>query len=722
MNISHRVTAAALCAALLTGVLPIASSAASTAPAASPAASAAPGTAPTAPAAPAASAAPAMPAAAPAAGGSLLPADTGVNWNLTPDQIKSTCDAALRTARDSIKQIEAIPVAQAGFNTGIKAVENTMATFNDTLVAQSVLSQISLDKAVRDASTACNEQESQFGVELASDPFIYAMAQLGAATATNANDRKLAELYMESGRRSGAGLDPTTRAQTTKLFNELNDLEIAFARQLGEDTTSVTISKSEAASLPPSFVKALKAEGDGFRVPVNESTYSQFLQNERSSAARQRYYIAYFNRGGEANVKRLQQAVAVRAQLAHLLGYPTWAAYQLDAKMAKTPQRVDSFLAQVDGKLLPRAVSEINVLKALKKSSGDASPWQPWDYGYYENLLIKTKYAVNDEVVRQYFPVTKVLPAVMGIYQKLLGVTFHPIVPADTWAPGVLEYSISDNASGKPIGWFFLDLYPRPGKFQHFANFPLRAGRVLPDGTWQMPISSIIGNWPVGAPGKPALLSHDDVVTFFHEFGHLMHSTLSIAPYETYYGTAVRGDFVEAPSQMLENWMWQPSILKEVSSNVDTGKPLPDDLITKMIALKHVDDGVQWTGQAFYAAYDMKIHSSGPDINVQTTWFDLKKKMTPTPAVAGTIPEAGFGHLMGGYDAGYYGYLWSRVYAQDMFTVFQKGGLENPVVGARYRQDILQPGGSLEPDQLLRNFLGREVNYDAFYRDIGITK
>jgi thimet oligopeptidase len=718
VNISHRVTAAALFAALLASALPLAGSAAGSTPAAgaSPAA-----TAPAMP--PAASAAPATPAAMPAVPTSpLLPADTGVNWNLTADQINSSCDAEIKKAKDAIKQIETTPIAQADFTNGIKAVETAVADMNDALVAQGVLSQISVDKKVRDASTTCDEKQSQFAVELGADPVVYAMAQLGAATAANAKDRKLAELYIEAGRRSGAGLDPATRAKTTKLFNDLNDLEIAFARQLGEATATIDISKADAASLPAAFVKSLKPAGDGYRVPVNESTYGQFMSDERSAAARQRYYMTYYQRGTEANVKRLQQAVAIRDQLAHLLGFNSWAAYQLDAKMAKTPQRVNSFLDNVDSKLLPKARAELAALKLLKAQSGDSSGWQPWDYGFYENQLIKTKYAVDDDVVREYFPVDKVIPAVLGIYQKLLSVTFHPLVPADTWAPGVLEYSISDNATGTPIGWFFLDLYPRPGKFGHFANFPLRTGRVLPDGSFQMPISSIIGNWPVGAPGKPALLSHDDVVTFFHEFGHLMHSTLSIAPYETYYGTNVRGDFVEAPSQMLENWMWQPSILKEVSSNVNTGKPLPDDLIKKMIALKHVADGADWTGQAFYASYDMTIHSSGPNVNVTQTWFNLKKKLTTTPAVAGTIPEAEFGHLMGGYDAGYYGYLWSRVYAQDMFTVFQKGGLENPAVGARYRQDILQPGGSLEPDQLLRNFLGREVNYDAFYKDLGITQ
>jgi Zn-dependent oligopeptidase len=252
----------------------------------------------------------------------------------------------------------------------------------------------------------------------------------------------------------------------------------------------------------------------------------------------------------------------------------------------------------------------------------------------------------------------------------------------------------------------------------------LRSGRVLPDGAYRMPISSIIGNWPVGAPGKPALLSHDDVVTFFHEFGHLMHSTLSTARYETYYGTAVREDFVEAPSQMLENWMWQPSILKQVSSNVTTGEPLPDDLIERMVQLKHVsaENGAYWTSQAFFASYDMTINSSGPIVDVSRVYVDLKKKMTTMPAVPGTIPVASFEHLVGGYDAGYYGYLWSLVYAQDMFTAFQNGGLENPAIGARYRTYILAPGGSIEPDQLLRDFLGREPSNDAFYKELNATR
>jgi thimet oligopeptidase len=652
------------------------------------------------------------------------PAGPGVKWDLSAAEVTATCDAALATAQTTIKQIESTPIGRADFANGIKAVETAVAQLSDALVAQSTLSYVAIDKDVRDASTACNNKTSEFGVAVGADPIVYAMAQLGVATATDAADRKLAQLYLESGRREGAGLDPATRAQTTKMFDQINEIQMAFGRTLSDDATSIVISAPEAAPLPIAFVKALKPADGGYRLPVNESTYVQFMSTEPSASARQRFFIAYFNRGGQANVTRLEQIVALRDQLAHELGFDSWAAYKLDAKMAKTPERVIAFLTQIDSKLLPKARAELATLKALKAASGDATPWQAWDYYYYEHQLIKTKYAVDDEAVRQFFPVTKVIPAVMGIYEKLLGVTFREVVPADAWAPDVSEYLISDTATGQPIAWFYLDLYPRPGKYSHFATFPLRAGRVLPDGTYQMPISSVIGNWPVGAPGKPALLSHDDVVTFFHEFGHLMHSTLSTARYETYYGTAVREDFVEAPSQMLENWMWQPSILKQVSSNVATGEPLPDDLIQRMVKLKHVasENGAYWTGQAFFASYDMTINSSGPIVDVDRVYVDLKKKMTTMPAEPGTTPVASFEHLVDGYDAGYYGYLWSLVYAQDMFTVFEKGGLENPAVGARYRTYILAPGGSVEPDQLLRDFLGREPSNDAFYKELNATR
>ena len=654
-----------------------------------------------------------------------LPANTGIDWALAPAQISSTCDTRTKALVRRIAVIKAIPQSQWTWQNSLGAVESAEADYGDDLVAEFVLSQIAPDKAVRDASTACQESAQPELTEINSDPRVYAMAShwlsdYGAHLSEA--DRKLAEIYVEGGRRSGAGLSMAKRTKVNTLFDKLNNLERDFGTALAEDTTTIAISKGEAASLPAAFVATLKPTPAGYDVPVNESTYGAFMSNERVSDARKRFAIASSRRGGLKNVRRLDQAVALRDELAHLLGFPTWAAYRLDGDMAKDPKRVTAFLSQIDSALLPRARQELAQLEALKKSEGDATPWQPWDYPYYENLLVKKRYAVDEEQVRQYFPVDHVVAAVLGIYQKLLSVKFSEITPADAWAPGVREFSIADARTGQPIGWFYLDLYPRQGKYGHFASFPLRAGRVLPDGSHQKPVDAIIGNWPIGAPGKPALLSHDDVVTFFHEFGHCMHSTLSRAKYESLYGTAVRQDFVEAPSQMLENWMWQPAILKQVSANVVTGKPLPDALIAKMVALKHVSDGQDYTNQAFLAFFDMTIHSAGPHVDVMKTWNDVKLKFTTSKILPGSYGPASFTHMMGGYDAGYYGYLWSLAYAQDMFTRFAAGGLENPVVGMAYRKDILEPGATEEPDELVTRFLGRPVSYAAFYKELGIKR
>jgi thimet oligopeptidase len=652
----------------------------------------------------------------------VLPAQTGLDFHLTPAQIASTCEAAINAAKQRIAQIEATPQAQWTFAGAMAPIESAEAELNDSTATQTVLYQISPDKKVRDASTACAEKVSNYNVQLSADPQIYAIAahaQNSGAAAGEA-DRKLVEEYIEYGRRSGAALSAEQRAQTTALFTRLNNLQRDFAIALAGDASTVSLSNAQAAGLPAQFVAVLKKTTAGYIVPVNESTYAQFMSNERDARARYLYYVAYNRRGGLKNVARLEEAVGLRDQLAHMLGFGTWADYQLDAKMAKRADRVMPFLSQIDQTLLPKARQEEATLAALKRRQGDKTAFQPWDAAYYSNQLVKTRYAVDEQVVRRYFPVDHVVSSVLGIYQRLLGVTFTEFAQPDVWAPNVREFAITDSAGARPIGWFYLDLFPRPAKYSHFAAFPLRPGRLLADGSYQKPVAAIIGNWPLPAPGKQALLSHGDVITFFHEFGHIMHETLSTAPYETLYGVNVRGDFVEAPSQMLENWMWQPSVLKQVSRNVDSGRPLPDALIAKMIALKHVGEGLSWTRQAFLAMYDMQLHSSGAKVDATRRWADLVAAMTPYAMVPHTYPEASFGHLMGGYDAGYYGYLWSRVYAQDMFTRFERGGLENPEVGIAYRRDILEPGATREPDQLVEQFLGRPLSYDAFYRDLGI--
>jgi Zn-dependent oligopeptidase len=654
-----------------------------------------------------AAASPAKPAAA------VLPID----WTLSPARIASSCATSVTALRRGVDRI--VRSAQRrSFASVVLPLENASSDFNDDLAAQGFLYNVSTDAAVRKASLKCSTDAGNVLSEIAARPELYrALADAQASGTVNGiAQRKLTQLWLTAVKRSGAGLPDAQRREFVTLQQKLTDEQNKFQANLGNDTTTVAITAAQAQSLPADFVAAsLKKSADGgYTVPVNESTVGPFLQNETDAAARKAFYVAYNNRGGDANVKLLEDAIATRDRLGHLMGYSSWAAYVLADKMAGTPARVEGFLSQIDAALLPKARQERDEDAALK-----GAPLDQWDQTYYENLLRKTKYAVDQNEIKQYFPVQKVVDSVLGIYQELLGVKFtRANVPV--WQAQVQAYDVHDAASGKALGRFYLDLFPRPGKYDHFANFPVIPRRVLPGGTIRLAESAIVGNWPQPAPGKSALLTQGDVETFFHEFGHNMAAVLANEPYETL-TNGFRQDFVEAPSQMLENWAWDPGILKRVSANVTTGQPLPEDLIAKMIAARYVHYALLTTQQILYSTVDMKYHTAKPPVDTTAVWKATVAATTPNGFVDGTHPQSEFGHLMGGYDAGYYGYLWSKVYAQDMFSRFKAQGLTNPVAGAAYRNDILAPARLEEPDQEVRTFLGRPMNPNAFYQELGIA-
>ncbi|MEX1310762.1 MAG: M3 family metallopeptidase [Candidatus Sulfomarinibacteraceae bacterium] len=642
-------------------------------------------------------------------------------WVLSPEGITSQCRAEIARARERIQALVAGDLQASTAPAALAAVDAVVADMNDALVAHRLLAHVTEDAAVRDASAECIEALAAFEVERSADPAQSTLAGAARAAARTAADAQLATIYAEAGRRTGAGLEPARRDQVRRLFDELGRLEIAYMQALGEDRAAIEITSDEAASLPPSLVDTLEARPGGFVVPVNWGTREQFLANQASGAARERYYLEFFNLGGRANVERLEQAVVLRHRLAELLGFKSWAAYRLDNKMAKTPERAMALLREIDAALLPRARAEIRTLEKMKAAEGDDTPFAAWDVAYFEEQLARTRYGVDANTVRQYFPLDGFVSAVLDLYGDLLGVTFQPISPARAWAEEVLAYGIRDRGDGTVVGWFYLDLLPRPGKSLHFSEYSLRTGRSLADGGTRLPIAAIIGNGPAAVPGQPALLSHRDAIIFVHELGHLMHDTLSTARYASLYGTRVREDFVEAPSQMFENWMWEPEVLKRVSSHATTGAALPDDLVAKMIQSRHAADGVFWTRQAFFGVVDLELHGAGPEVDTTELWHRLAAELTALPPAPDTIPHAGFAGFMGGYDAGYYGYLWSKVYAQDMYTAFAQHGIGNPETGARFRREVLGPGGTRDPDALIESFLGRPMSPEAFTRELGLS-
>jgi len=660
-----------------------------------------------------------LPLASPAkTGGSIL----AIDWTLGPGQIASSCAASIATVKRRTAAIAVAPGPHT-FTSVVLPLEVATADFNDDLAAQAFIYNVSTDAKVRAASLKCSTDAGNALSEIAARPDLYrALAAADAGgTARGAAQSKLSQLWLTSLKRSGAGLPDAKRREFVALQQKLTDLQNKFQANLGNDTSTIAITAAQAQSLPADFVAAsLKktTDGSGYTVPVNESTVGPFLQNETDSAARKAFYIAYNNRGGDANIALLTSALTARDRLAHLIGYPNWAAYVLADRMAGSPARVEGFLAQIDAAILPKARQERDEDAALAKADGKTT-FDQWDQTYYENQLHKTKYAVDQNEIKQYFPVQHVVDSVLAIYQELLGVKFtRANVPV--WQSQVQAYDVADVASGKPLGRFYLDLFPRPGKYDHFANFPIIPRRVMPDGSVRLAESAIVGNWPQPAPGKAALLQHGDVEVFFHEFGHNMAAMLADAPYETL-TSGFRQDFIEAPSQMLENWAWDPAILKRVSANVTTGQPLPDDLIQKMIAARYVHYALQTTQQILYATVDMEYHTQKPPIDTTAVWAATVARTTPNQYVPGTHTQSEFGHIMGGYDAGYYGYLWSKVYAQDMFSRFKAQGLTSPAAGMAYRNLILAPARLQEPDAEVRAFLGRPMNPNAFYQELGIA-
>jgi thimet oligopeptidase len=640
-----------------------------------------------------------------------------IDWNLTPEQISASCKAEIERAD---KRITALTLARSArtFDTVVLPLETILADLNDDTAAQQFLTNVSIDKSVRDASLACNSAQAAFLSEVTARPALYAALKAAQASGTASGDAqtKLTDLWLTASMRAGAGLATPQRTEFVKLSAQLSDLENQFNANLGNDTSTIVISPAQLAGLPAAFVATFKLSGAAYIVPVNESTVTPFMQNASDEAARKAFYVAYANRGGSANIALLEQAIGIRARLAHLFGYANWAAYVLADKMAQTPRRVTSFLTNIDTAILPKARSERAELAALKGGGEFAN----WDTAYYQAKLRKQKYSVDENAIKQYFPVGHTVDAVLGVYSRLLDVTFKPIAAPNIYNREVLGYEVHDGTDGVVLGNFYLDLYPRPGKYDHFANFPIIARRVLPDGTVRAPISVIVGNWSRPAPGQPALLSHDEVQTFFHEFGHNMAAMLADEPYATL-TSGFRADFIEAPSQMLENWVWDPAILKQISANVSSGAPLPDSLIDKLIAARYVDYALSTTQQILYATVDMKYHTAPPPVDTTAVWKSTVAEVTPNVFIDGTHPQAAFGHLMGGYDAGYYGYLWSKVYAQDMFSAFKAEGLENPEIGRRYRADILAPARMYEPDAEIAAFLGRPMNPTAFYTELGIA-
>ena len=651
-----------------------------------------------------------------------------LRFDASPAELTRDCADAKKRAESALEQIVSLPATARTFDNTPWALDLALFDLSDQTASDTFLEQVAVSSATRDAANKCGVLLAQFNVDVYSREDLYrAIKEYAAKTKTaplKGEDARLLDKTLLDFRRSGLERPALVRDEVAGIRKALAKLEADFGKNISDSRDEVLMTKAQLDGVPEALLAKLERAGDKYRVGVDYPTYFPVMENARDPETRRRLEAAFDNRAARLNLPIFRKALRLRLTAARLLGYATHADYATEENMAKNPRTINAFLERLRGELKPLGQDELAVLLAFKRAmEGRASDGvlHAWDWRYYDNLLNKTKYEVDREKVREYFPADLVVEQLLGVYQQLLSVRFRRITGGVSWHPDARLYEITDAAGGGPIGYFYMDLFPRAGKYSHAAAFSLVTARRLADGAYQKPVSAIVANFDEPSGGRPSLLSHDEVETIFHEFGHIMHQTLTRAKYGRFSGSNVARDFVEAPSQMLENFVWDPGVLSSLSGHYkDHSKKLPKELLDKMLAARNVDVGLINLRQLLFGIIDMAYHGRRPPSDTTALYARVAKDVSLIPMTEGTHPEASFGHLMGGYDAGYYGYLWSKVYAQDMFSVFKAAGVMSPLVGRRYREEILERGSSRDELDSLKAFLGRAPSEAAFLESIGL--
>ncbi len=642
-----------------------------------------------------------------------------LNWDLNADEIHKQADDLISFANQGLKQIVDQP--EKNFQNIVFAFDNLLGDVEDWISRLRFPASVSTDADVRNASSEVLQKLSQYIIELYTREDLFNAFREVSQNKVELDDieNKLLKEIIRDFIRNGLELEKDKREKYIELSIEASKIAIQFRQTLNEVTDTVFFSKEELDGVPDNVVDNFKKDEKGnFVVGMSYPEVFPILDFGNNPMTRKKIAVAFGNRAIGENVERLEKIVAIRHEAANILGFNNHASYILDTRLARDPIKVNEFLTELEAKLKQHTLNDIAELEKLKVELEKNSDGQlkHYDRRYYERIYKEKNFQLDKEEIKKYFPIKKVVHEMLLIYQEILGLIFEQVDNIESWHEDVTTFEVYDKESNIFLGVFYLDLFPRDGKYNHAAASSLISGRTLENGMYQATASAMMANFNKPTPDAPSLLSHEQVQTLFHEFGHVMHHVITTSSFSRFSGSSVKRDFVEAPSQILENWAWEPEILKRISSHYQTGSPMPDDLIQKMLDAKYVLSSIQYLAQIFYAKYDQLVHTSSK-IDSKQKWHELYETTTTIPALNETNPAASFGHLMG-YDAGYYGYLWAEVFSHDMYTKFKEIGILSPEIGKLFRKWILEPGGSKDEMYLMESFLGRKVSDKAFVKNV----
>ncbi|KAK5661215.1 hypothetical protein OQA88_11107 [Cercophora sp. LCS_1] len=708
------------------------------------------------------------------------PLFTGTKESIVSDA-KGLCDKT-RTLLDKLVA-DIKPVETATFESVVKPQTEDENAGSLSARVLGFYQYVSGDAALRDASTEADKIMDEFAIEcsMREDVFqlvdsVYKQSGLGESKEKNKDrliDSSLAQaagfenvesaLLLERERKSyiknGLGLPAGPKRDRFKeIKTQLSKISIEFQKNLNEEAGGIWFTPEELDGVPKDVLDGLDkgtGENEGklrltFKYP-DLIPASKFAKNPET---RRRVFVENENKVNQ-NIALFRDAILLRDEAARLLGYPDHASLRIEDKMAKTAKTVWDFLGDLKTRLAPGGAKEIEHLLELKKKDHEArglpfdGNYYLWDHRFYDRLMVEQEYNIDENAIAEYFPLDNTIKGMLGIFEEIFGLQFLKLTEEDrkrisptgkaediAWHQDVTMFSVWDDEAegGGFVGYLYLDLHPRPGKYGHAANFNLQPGFLLPNGTRRYPATALVCNFSKPTATKPSLLKHDEVVTLFHELGHGIHDLAGRTRYARFHGTSTVRDFVEAPSQMLENWCWTPAQLKALSSHYETSKPIPDDLIEKLVSTKHVNDALFNLRQLHFGLYDMTVHTPKSHeelekLDLSKLYNDLRVEISGIkgPEAQGESSDWGngqatFGHLIGGYDAGYYGYLSSQVYSTDMFYSVFKANPMDGVQGRRYRHTVLERGGSQDEMLTLEQFLGRKPSTDAFFKELGLAK
>ena len=619
----------------------------------------------------------------------------------TRDAFVRASSEALSRARAAAGRLRSLPPSLAT----LRAWDEATGAISDASARASLLRSVHPDAEMREAGERCEQEAEALATELALDPGLYAPLSRVDATGEDETTRWYLFRVLRDFRRAGVDKDPATRARVRALNDELVRIGQEFQRNIRDDVRSIEVGPADLLGLPPDYVRA-HASG---RITTDSPDYIPFITHSRSGPAREQLWKVYRQRAHPKNLEVLDRMLARRHELALLLGYGSWAAYVTEDKMIGSARAAEEFIEKIAAAAEARAARDSEALLArLRRDVPGAERVEPWDSEWLKERVRAEQFGFDSQSVRPYFELRQVLDGILDTTARMFGIEYRRAPGAPVWHADVGAWEVLEN--GEPIGRFCLDLHPRDGKYKHAAQFTIASGirgGALPEG-------ALVCNFP--RPGsEPALLDHGEVVTFFHEFGHLLHHLLGgHTRWAGISGVRTEWDFVEAPSQMLEEWCWDASVLQRFARRIDTGEPIPAAVVDRMRAADEFGKGLRVRQQIFYAATSLRLHDRDP-AGLDTTALSARQqeRYTPFRHVPGTFFHESFGHLEG-YSAIYYTYMWSLVIAKDLFARFRRSGLLDPVVAARYRSAILEPGGGRPAAALVKEFLGRDASFDAF--------